>query len=81
MIHMFPCRNRKDLIQLLQGQRLRLGQTEIGKDPAGEVPGRVPAERALRGERLDERRPCQGDDKVEAPGGGGGEGHAYVTDV
>lgn len=78
---MLPRRQGEDLIQLLERQGLGLGEAEVRKDPAEDVPGRVPAEGALGFEGLHQRGPGEGNDEVEAPGCGGGEGHADVADV
>lgn len=73
--------HREHLIQFLEGLALGLGQEQQHEPKADDVPGRVPAERALRLERREKRRPRHGQDEVEEPGRGGGEGHAHVADV
>lgn len=73
MVDMLPGRDRKDLIQFLQGQCFGLRQTEVAEDPAKEVPRRIPPERALRRKRVFQGRPCEGDNEIEAPGCGGCE--------
>lgn len=68
-------------VQLLQTPCLRLRKTEVGVGKAEDVPGRVPAEGSLLGERLHESRPGQGKDEVEAPARCCCEGHAHIAEV
>ena len=78
---MIPRADTKDAVQLLERTLLSLRQTEIGKDPAEEVPGGVVAKSARGGEGADERGPGERDDEVEAPGRGGCKRHAVLADV
>ena len=59
MVHTF--------VQLLQGQSFGFGQKQQDQDKSYHIPARVPAERALRRESLEQSRESDGDDKVEEP--------------
>jgi hypothetical protein len=65
-------------VEFFERERFGLRQQEVAVHPAEEVPARVPAESAGGGESCAQRGPGEGDDEVEAPAGGGGEGHAWV---
>ncbi len=73
--------NAKDLIELLEGLALGLGNEEQHAKEADDVPPGVPAERARGREGLQERGPRDCEHEVEEPRGGGGQGHALGTDV
>ena len=49
-------RDREDLVELLERERLRLGHEEQDEHEADRVPRRVPPERALRLERAEQPR-------------------------
>lgn len=78
---MLPSGDRKDLVQFLERQSLRLRQTEVAEDPAEQVPTRIPGKRPLRLEGVPQRQPGQGNNEVEAPSGGCGKRHSNVADI
>lgn len=78
---MIPRPNTKHPIQLLQTPLLRLGKTEITKHKPCEIERRIIRKSTRSCKRIDERGPSKGDDEIEAPGGGGGKGHAVFADV
>ena len=69
------------LIQLLQRLAFGLRDEEEDAEEADQVPDRVPGEGALGLEGFQERGPGDGQDEVEEPCCGGGEGHALGADV
>ena len=74
-------RHAENLIQLLEGLPLSLGQEQQHEEKADDIPGGVPAKRALRRKSLLQARPRDGEHAVEEPGGGGGQAHAVGADV
>ena len=74
-------RDIEHAIQLFEGLALGLRHEEQDGHPADDVPGGVPGEAALGGERRLHRRPGDAEDEVEKPGGGGGERHAVAAHV
>lgn len=52
------------MVELLERERLRLGDEEQDEEEAEDVPPRVPPERALRLERAEQPRERDRDDEV-----------------
>lgn len=71
----------EDLVELLQGPAFRLGHQHQDQPPADDVPRAVPREAALRGERVLQRRPRDGQQEVEEPRRGRRERHAVRPHV
>lgn len=57
-------RDREDLVELFERERLRLGHEEPHGDGSDDVPPGVPTERSLRLERTEETRERESDDEV-----------------
>ena len=66
----------EDAVELLERLALGLGYGEQDGEEADEVPARVPAKSALGLEGGEHAGPGDGQDKVEEPRGGRGDGHA-----
>jgi hypothetical protein len=65
----------------VESTNLRLWQQKVSIYPTKNIPPRIPPKRALRLERLQQRRPGKRKDKVEAPTGRCGERHPRISDV
>lgn len=74
--HMLACRDRKDIIQLLEGALLGLGHEEEDQHEGRDVQTGVEGEGADRVERAQDAREGDGEHGGPEEAGGHGPGHA-----
>ena len=74
--HMLACRDRKDIIQLLEGALLGLGHEEEDQHESRDVEARVEGESAHGVERAENTRERDGEHGGPEEAGGHGPGHA-----
>ncbi|KAI6763895.1 hypothetical protein HG530_007684 [Fusarium avenaceum] len=71
----------KDVVELLKGEVLGLGEEEVAEYPAEYIPSPIPAKGACVAKAPSQSGPGETNDEVEAPRDGSTRGHADVTDM